>query len=584
MLLPHAFTLSSVRSRWQPLRALALMLFLAPVAQAQSFFWNVSDGLWPDTANWVDEVGDPVGALAANNGSGDYNLTNGTLGSEATTTMTDMPDPRFINSLTVGQYNTLFLTGNADTQNAGTPRIVAPLTNAGLIQAGSASTDFLRVEINASGTNLNTGEIRASQGTFRLQINSSTGNLDNSTTGLISVKSGAVLNMSNSPSGGSVLNGTLNSEAGGLIQVGIYDVQSKLRLDGVTVGNNGTFTTVQQYASTMSGGRTVNTYLNGATAFTNAVGATVNVLNTGTGFNAGSVTQLDVRFDINNTASFDNQGLLNITNDTTRTGGDLTSNAAVFSVTSATATFTNTGTIQVVNNSTGSSGATSIFTSVKSITNEGTVRVKGDVTNANASFTVTGSGASYTQSGTGLRTLLERGGALAAETIFINSGDLGGVGTVTGIDTYIGSGARMVAADTLADGAGAGVLTFNSHLTFDNNSSAVFALGADTASSGQVVLGAGFELGIGSNVMLTLADLDGSATSGTYRLFELDGGSVTGTFILNTLPAGWAGDLVYGADFVDFTFSGSPIPEPSTYALILGVVTLVAVAHRRRRV
>ncbi len=555
---------------------LSSLALSVPGARAESIYWNAVSGDWATVGNWADTLGGTTSTVFPATTPINYFLTNGTTGSVKTTTLTGIPANRIVTNFEIGAFNTLYINGISAVGSAGSPRVTTSLNNAGLIQTGTAGTDFVHFELQGSSL-VNSGTIAADKGVLRMSFSQSF----NNTGGLLVANAGGTFNLQGSQTL-SLTNGTLRSEVGGVVQVGTVDVQSKLRLNGTTVDNQGTFTTVQNYATATSGTRTVGTYLEGATALTNAVGGTVNLLNSGTGSATGTtVTQMAARFEVSGTASFNNQGLLNITNSTTRTGDALVDNSLVFSISSATATFQNTGTIQVVNTST-ALGNTTQFTSVKSIVNEGTVRVQGTAA-ATASFIVTGSGNAYTQSGTGLRTLLERGGQLSAESIFIDSGDLGGVGTVTGLDTYIGAGARMVAADTLSDGAGAGVLTFNSHLTFDNNSAAVFALGADTATSGQVVLGAGFGLGIGSNVLLTLADLDGSATSGTYRLFELDGGSVTGTFILNTLPSGWAGDLVYGADFVDFTFSGSPIPEPSTYAMIFGGLVLGAAAFRRRR-
>ena len=564
----------------------ALVFGASSAVQAQGIYWNAASGDWATVGNWANgSQGGSALTSFATDGSTDYFLTNGTLGSAKTTTITNAPTGRYPANLTIGAYNSLFIAGTASTGSAGSPRVKTNFTNAGLIEAGSAGTDSTRLEIafSAGGASVNTGTIAANKGLFSMVIG--TGSLNN-TGGLLVSRNGATLNLANNQTApAAIQNGTLRSETGGTIQVGVTDIQNKLRLDGVTVDNQGTFTTIQSFATAASGARTVTTFLNGSTAFTNAANATVNVLNSGSGSATGdTVTQLAASFEINNTASFNNQGLLNITNSTTRTGAALTNNSLVFSVNSATASFQNTGTIQVVNAST-STGATAVFTSVKSIVNEGTVRVQGTASKT-ASFTVSGSGASYTQSGTGVRTLLEQGGVLSAENVHIDSGKLGGVGTVTGIDTYIGAGGRLVAGDTLSGGVGAGVLSVNSFLTFEDNATAVFALGANTATSGRVVMGTSFDLTIGNMVKISLLDLNGTATAGvTYRLFELAGGTVTGSFVLDPLPSGWVGSLTTGSNYVDFTLTSlSAVPEPSSTALLASVaIAMTVLAQRRRR-
>ncbi len=562
------------------LRALgcALPFFLSfGLLQAADYTWNATSGAFTTGGNWVGDVAAPSG----NN----ILLTNGTLGTPATTTFTGSGNYLIVN-FTSGAYNTFTVNTTPSTNFL---RFTGAFNNAGIVENGTGNVWFQvnnPAATNPSAVSVNSGTIRAANpGVFWLDLSVSptAPNLTN-TGGLLLAKNGSILRINTVQSTTqAVTGGTLRSDVGGTItNSDSAAALANLRLADVTVDNQGTFTSAQQHTGTVTSTRLVDTILTGTTVFTNASGATVNVLNTGGGTGL-LATQLNSSFTLAGNASFDNRGLLNITNDTTRAGASLTTNSLTFAISSATATFSNTGTLRVINDAT-ATGATAVFTSVKSITNEGTVRIKGNASNTGASFTVTGSGNNYTQSGTGLRTLLERGGLLSAENVFINSGDLGGVGTVSGIDVNIGSGGRVVVADTLAAGAGAGELVFNSNLTFEDGADVVFALGADTAGSGRVLLGVGNSLVIGDTVTLSIRDLNGSAATGTtYRLFSLNGGSVTGTFVLDTLPAGWDGYLTTGADYVDFTFGSALIPEPSTYALLVGGLTVWGVIGIRRR-
>jgi len=546
--------------------------------QAADFTWNATSGAFTTGGNWV-------GGSAPASGNSVF-LTNGVVGAPATTTFVGSGNYLIMN-FTSGAYNTFTVTTTPATNFL---RFTGAFNNGGIIENGTGNVWFQLnnpAATNPTAVSTNSGTIQAANpGVFwlDLSVSPSSPNLTN-TGGLLLAKSGSTLRINTAQTTTqTVIGGTLRSAAGGtIINSDSAAALANLRLTDVTVDNQGTFTSAQQHTGTVAGSiRLVDTILMGTTVFTNAVGGTVNVLNTGGGTGL-QPTQLNSSFTLTGNASFDNRGLLNITNDTTRTGASLTTNSLVFGISSTTATFRNTGTIRVVNDAT-AAGATAAFTSVNSITNEGTVRIKGNAGNTGASFTVTGSGGNYTQSGAGVRTLLERGGLLSAESVFITSGDLGGVGTVSGIDVIIGSAGRVVVADTLGAGAGAGELLFNAHLTFDDGAQVLFALGADTAGSGRVLLGSGYDLVIGDTVILSISDLNGSATTGTtYRLFSLNGGSVTGTFVLDTLPAGWDGYLTMGADYVDFTFGPALIPEPSTYALLIGGLVVACVVGIRRR-
>ncbi len=561
--------------------ALLSLLCLVNFAQADAddLYWNVTSGDWGTLGNWVDENDAPIGAFPVNT-TGDYFLLNGTSDTAAEASIVNGPDNRNTGSVSIGQYNTLIFSGISPTGTATSIRNNGNFDNAGLITSGLSSTDHIVLQLNwnsaLSPTINNTGTIQVSQGA--LQLNLGSGKITNAG-GLLLAKSGALMNLTRITEGG-----TVRSETGGVIEVGgSFQATGTSNFTGVTIDNQGSFESVSS-GTIVSGGRVVNATLDGATAFDNT--GTTLVANTGT-VASDSSTEHSARIDLAGTATFTNSGLLSIQNSTTRTSGAATFiQKAVFSINAAGVTFTNTGTIEVLHDST-LADTSATFTSVKSMENGGLVHIRGNANNVGADLTLTG-GSTYSQTAPTARTVLERGGVINAEIIQIDGGDFGGVGFIKGLGTtIITDGGRLVAGDTRSAGVGAGALSFEGDLWFEANAATLFAIGADTNSSGRVVIEAGYNLEIGSGVILTLADLDGSATAGTtYRLFSLDGGSVTGSFVLNTLPTDWAGSLDIGADYVDFTLTstGAPIPEPSTGALYAGLgVVMVTLVRRRRR-
>ncbi len=115
--------------------------------------------------------------------------------------------------------------------------------------------------------------------------------------------------------------------------------------------------------------------------------------------------------------------------------------------------FSNTGTI-ILDQATGFANANVLLQSPASLTNQGTI----DIRNPRALFQVTGAGNSFTQTGASSLVNLVNGGALTAATVAILEGALTGVGTITGNST-IGANA------TVAPGASIGTLTFVGNLT-----------------------------------------------------------------------------------------------------------------------
>ena len=543
-------------------------------ASATTFTWNVTSGVWGTGSNWAGGT-----APVSNTAGTVLNFTNGTSGTPAETSFTVDWQLATDNSVTVAANNTLTLTAAKTLQSLG----AASVTNHGIIQSSSTSGKIR----GAGGTRINDGTIQAlSGGTLTLW---DTGTITN-TGGTIQAKSGGTVKFEGSDT---ISNGLLKSEAGGiLLQDGTSNPGQSLTFTGVTVTNEGTFTNDQTTTSAASASTSLQTTLGTGTVFTNAVDATTQVRNTGSGTTSNASVRGSL-FNVNAGSTFTNAGTLLIQNDATRTG-TLTGQTVIFTVASGATGFSNTGTIKVIANTT-ATGATAAFTSAKSLTNDGVVFIKGNASSQWATFSVTGAGNDYTQSaGSGRRTVLEQGGALTiADQVLINGGTLGGTGTVNGATT-IGSDATLVVAESLASAgiAGAGVLAFNNTLTLANDSEVKFGLGLNTAASGQIMLAGAANLSVGTNVMLTLSDLTaGNWVSGTtYRLFDLGSGSMDGAnFVLNIVPAGWEGVMSSGAagtDYLDLTLTAvANVPEPSSYAAVGGgLILLGAVCRRGRRV
>jgi len=185
-------------------------------------------------------------------------------------------------------------------------------------------------------------------------------------------------------------------------------------------------------------------------------------------------------------------------------------------------------------------------------------------------------------------TLLVNGG-LGGFGVAVNTG-----GTVGGTGTIAGQ-ILVNAGGTVAPGTGIGTLSADSLALSGTLLEEIELNNGGPASADLLKLGtAGVSLG-GGTLQLSLADLGGSFTSGTYLLLSQAGSSaIIGTFAnMLGVPAGYTVSVDYafsGTDSLgrvgdgnDLAVTITAVPEPSQYAMFgVGLVLLSWLRSRRR--
>ncbi|MDP4610178.1 MAG: autotransporter-associated beta strand repeat-containing protein, partial [Opitutales bacterium] len=203
--------------------------------------------------------------------------------------------------------------------------------------------------------------------------------------------------------------------------------------------------------------------------------------------------------------------------------------------------------------------------------------------------TLTLSGANtYTGDTTVSAGTLQVDGIIASVTVD-NGASLTGSGSITGAATISG---------TLAIGNSPGTMTFSS-LTLNGGSTTIMEIdgtaGAGVTSghdfadvSGALVYGGALTLDIGTTFEVgnyTFDLFDFASETGTFSSMVL-ADQYSGSLLDGDLDGIW--DLTDGNDTWQFTESNgilslTVVPEPSAYALLLGVFGMTFVALRRRR-
>jgi len=164
------------------------------------------------------------------------------------------------------------------------------------------------------------------------------------------------------------------------------------------------------------------------------------------------------------------------------------------------------------------------------------------------------------------------GNTALTKAITVNStGTVGGTKTVAGVT--VNTGGFVSPGD-----GGAGTLTASS-LTWNSNGTTGgfnFDLGLDAAASDKLTITGAFTKGTGSTFLFNFNDV--GAQSMTYTLLTF--GSTTFADASGFSATGVAGTFAIVGNSLTFT---AVIPEPSTYATILGALALGGVVYRRRR-
>ncbi len=171
---------------------------------------------------------------------------------------------------------------------------------------------------------------------------------------------------------------------------------------------------------------------------------------------------------------------------------------------------------------------------------------------------------------------LVNNGTLASAVTVESGATLGGTGTFSKLVTF-------ESGSMLAPGNSPGTITFASGLMLDAGAILNFELG--TASDLIRVSGGALTGPATGTVTLNLTDSGGFA-AGDYTLFNYASATLSdfdlADFTLGVTPSGYTYSLAFGTNSLVLTASATAVPEPATYALLAGFLTLGLAAYRKR--
>ncbi|MFA6288708.1 MAG: autotransporter-associated beta strand repeat-containing protein [Opitutaceae bacterium] len=270
----------------------------------------------------------------------------------------------------------------------------------------------------------------------------------------------------------------------------------------------------------------------------------------------------------------------------TATAGTLNINGFNQTVTKLSSSVTGAGTTKgvIMNNGANSTatltvtGTSTFDGTLKNGTGAPTTRILALEKSTGGTLRLTGIASTYTGgttvSGGTLLANNASGSATGTGAVTVNGGFFGGTGSSSGAITVNAGGAI-----TPGDG-GAGTFTGGSSLTWNSDDTLAgmtFDLGVNQAATDQLALAGAFTKGTGSTFVFSFIDA-GYTPSIAYTLVTFGStGFVAGDFS----ATGIAGSFAIVGNSLQFT--AAAIPEPSTYAAILGAFALGIVVWCKRR-
>lgn len=546
-----------------------------------------------DHALRLVNLGDKAGNLTINapltSGNGVTTLVAGLPGSNGSIVLTNSTN-NYTGGTTLQGGSLLVSNGSA----LGAGNITALSTSSGNIVLGASAgsvtlTNNIAITDNLQvGTGVNNDNGTFTAGTTNLTLSGTISTVSNNgTNGRLYITGPTVINGTNTYSGGTYVeaNTTANSNS----PFGTFFVD-------IGYGANLTFTSATPAISVVAdAGNFIGNAGTGNVILNSGVNLTINGTSggtfTGNISGAGAITK-------NGTATQTFNGTNSFSGGVTISGGTLSvstindgsSNGGLGAATNAAANLVfDGGTLQYTGGTTSTDRNFTINTgktATISVTNgSANLTMSGASTATNGALTKTGGG-TLILSGANLYTgatsvnggKLFVNGSLANSAVTVASGaTLGGTGSIAG-------GVNFLSGGRLAPGVTTGTLTFTNGLTLQTGAIFDFQLGT---SSDKIFVTGGQLIGPAGNngVTLNLTN-SGSFGVGSYTLVDFGGATLNGfeltDFAFGTTISGFSSSLSFSGNTLVLT--ASAIPEPSTYAALLGATALAATVWRRRRV
>ncbi|CAM3124041.1 PEP-CTERM sorting domain-containing protein [Rariglobus hedericola] len=449
---------------------------------------------------------------------------------------------------------------------------------AGTVTIGGTTIAANALNFNTTGYIVTGGTLNLSGATPTL---TNAASVSTTITSLLTGTNGLVLAGGNGSSSFTI-NNAANTFSGGIsINSGILTTNTAGSLGTNVINlNGGTFTPRANLTNNLlvTANSTIDMASTGPTFTVGALSIGAQTLSIGTGSNVS-----------NGTVSFGATTLTgNAIISNSKGGGTRTDGSATFSTVSvgdsvATGT-TTTFTLTSANTGLTRTRSMSVTGALSDNASDSTKKLAFTInSNVGAPLTVTLSGINTYTGATTVNSnasLIVNGSLASGSLVTVNSGALlGGSGTIGGATTFAAGSKLSAGSNSTA------TLTFSGGLDISaaaNNTAAfVFTLGT---AFDKIVASS---LTLGTNVLdaadFSLTTGTGFASGQSYTLFENT--SVTGTFtsfaVSNIGGSGIDGTVSLNGNNIVLTTSA--IPEPSTYALLLGAGTALLAGFRRRR-